>query len=72
MSCERCKDIHKAQVEGRTQRECGCSCHNRLYTGTNTASTTGTITLDAGSCDATENNIFTTNIAGDTSEVGTW
>ncbi len=39
MSCERCKDIHKAQVEGRTQKECGCNCHNAFYAGTSTGNT---------------------------------
>ena len=37
MNCDRCKDIHKAQVEGLTQNKCECSCHNSnndTYTGT--------------------------------------
>ena len=43
MTCDRCNDIHKAQRDGRTQRECGCSCHRTFYTGTNTFTTsTGT------------------------------
>lgn len=32
MTCERCKDVHKAQKSGKTQRECKCPCHIR-YTG---------------------------------------
>lgn len=30
LSCDRCKDIHKAQKEGRQSDECKCSCHNTL------------------------------------------
>ncbi len=69
MSCDRCKDIHKAQIEGKTQKECGCNCHNHFDTGTSTgatiftnittANTTGAITLDA--CDTTGNILFTDN-----------
>jgi len=63
MTCDRCTDIHKAQKEGKTQRECGCSCHYNYTTGTTftlsganicdigTNTTTGNINLT--SCDCT-------------------
>lgn len=41
MTCDRCTDIHKAQREGKTQQECGCSCHIGYSTGTNTFTLTG-------------------------------
>ena len=42
MSCDRCSDIHKAQLEGKQNKECPCTCHNN-YTGTLTGGTfTGT------------------------------
>jgi len=44
MTCDRCIDIHKAQKEGKTQRECGCSCHDSIG-WTSTGTTTGTINL---------------------------
>ena len=59
MSCERCKDIHKAQVEGKTQRSCGCNCHDKLYTGTSTI--TG---ITATTCDTSGNNILFANDIG--------
>ena len=45
MTCNRCDDIHKAQREGKTQRPCGCRCHDNFYIGTDTgtATTTGNI-----------------------------
>ena len=70
MSCDRCKDIHKAQAEGKTQKECGCNCHNIFYAGItsttagNTLSVTGndvlfTANMDTGTCDATTTFTFT-------------
>ena len=27
MTCDRCRDIHRAQREGKSNQSCGCSCH---------------------------------------------
>ena len=68
MTCERCTDIHKAQKDGKTQRECGCSCHNKGFattTGTGTIGfqyTTDTagndINLTAGTMDISGDQVF--------------
>lgn len=50
MTCDRCKDIHKAQSEGKTQRECGCSCHYNYTTGTTFTLTGNTMPSDTGDC----------------------
>jgi len=65
MSCDRCKDIHKAQIEGRTQRACGCSCHDKFYsTGTDTG-TSGTLSVTTTGTDL----LFNTSTAGATTDV---
>ena len=28
MTCDKCTDIHTAQREGKTTKECECNCHN--------------------------------------------
>ena len=28
MTCDKCTDIHSAQREGKTTKECECNCHN--------------------------------------------
>lgn len=64
MTCDRCTDIHTAQREGKTQRECGCSCHIGYSTGANTFSLTGaTCNIGTGvdltsSTDSTGNDVF--------------
>ncbi len=55
MTCDRCKDIHEAQREGKTQNKCWCDCHGctctwicpwtYTYTYPSTT-TTGTFTLN--------------------------
>ncbi len=71
MSCERCKDIHKAQIEGKTQKECGCNCHNAFYTGyTGTTTTIAGNTLSVTGTDS-GTMTFTSDITNDTSQVGT-
>ena len=57
-SCKRCEDIHTAQKDGKTQKECKCDCHNSgnilyntsgatttVFTNTNTLATLDTSTL---------------------------
>lgn len=29
MSCERCRDIHSAQLTGKTTDKCNCDCHSK-------------------------------------------
>ena len=64
MTCERCTDIHKAQKEGKTQRECGCNCH---YNSTFTTGTT--FTLTGNTCDTGETSsigLISTDTTGNT------
>lgn len=62
MTCDRCTDIHKAQREGKTQRECGCSCHSNYSTGTS-FTLTGTDLGDTTGGSLTLNTDFTGNDA---------
>ena len=65
MTCDRCIDIHKAQREGKTQRECGCSCHHYTFytgTGTNTFTLTGATTGNTAITGGTP--LFTTDSTG--------
>ena len=32
MSCERCQDIHSAQLSGLSGKACECSCHGIAWT----------------------------------------
>lgn len=34
MSCDRCIDIHTAQREGKTSKQCECDCHYSSGAGT--------------------------------------
>ncbi len=75
MPCDRCKDIHKAQLEGKTQNKCECSCHNSNndgYTGTYTGgnlllTTDNSAGVDSGIwTNITGNNLLWSNNAGAT------
>lgn len=60
MTCDRCTDIHTAQREGKTQQECGCSCHYNYTTGGTFTLTGGNATGDtvAFKTDSTGNDVF--------------
>ncbi|KKN46036.1 hypothetical protein LCGC14_0677300 [marine sediment metagenome] len=73
MSCSRCEDIHKAQCEGKTQKECKCSCHNS-HTGTTTLGgtstipatwTTGTDTTNTGTLSFNDTSATTVTLSSD-------
>jgi len=70
MSCDRCKDIHKAQMEGRTQTECKCNCHNHFYTGTTTSATDLTLTGNDVFTTFTASTAGTTDIPANTFTMG--
>ena len=42
MSCNRCDDIHVAQLQGLTQKRCECDCHNDYSVTDITGATTTT------------------------------
>ncbi len=54
MSCDRCKDIHTAQLSGMTGKACECSCHGYTFTYPiwcdDTYCTTSTITCSTNGC----------------------
>lgn len=52
-SCKRCEDIHTAQKEGKTQKECKCDCHNshEFQTVTNAFDTGDTLTVQWSTTD---------------------
>mgnify|MGYP001587718803 CR=1 FL=1 len=46
MTCDRCKDVHNAQLCGFTVKSCECSCHYNYTSATTTTipfNYTGTI-----------------------------
>lgn len=65
MTCDRCRDIHTAQKEGKSDKPCKCNCHdsNTLhYNGTWTTSSTGDVCnfnlSDAGGANLTTTGTF--------------
>lgn len=44
MSCDRCSDIHKAQLNGKTNEECKCKCHK--WSGNSTWPSTSNCTCN--------------------------
>ncbi len=45
--CDKCEDVHKAQLEGKTNKPCECGCHGTSFF-TDTGSTTQTFRFSGG------------------------
>lgn len=66
MSCDRCEDIHKAQLNGKTNKECECKCHEKYHNNdTWPVPNTTQCTYDTTTTDGTEWTVNTTNCTSD-------